>query len=144
MLAAVPGGGAIAAGEGGKAGIALLDENDPLESGIDIVAQPPGKRLQSVMLLSGGEKGRMMYGKLMLTRPNVLLLDEPTNHMDMETIESLQIGLEKYPGTLLFVSHDREFVSGLATRIIEIQPGGGIVDVHGDYDEYLKSQGLSV
>jgi ATPase subunit of ABC transporter with duplicated ATPase domains len=85
-----------------------------------------------------------MYGKLMLTRPNVLLLDEPTNHMDMETIESLQIGLEKYPGTLLFVSHDREFVSGLATRIIEIQPGGGIVDVHGDYDEYLKSQGLSV
>ena len=99
---------------------------------------------KSVKVLSGGEKGRMMYGKLMLTRPNVLLLDEPTNHMDMETIESLQIGLEKYPGTLLFVSHDREFVSGLATRIIEIQPGGGIVDVHGDYDEYLKSQGLSV
>jgi ATPase subunit of ABC transporter with duplicated ATPase domains len=99
---------------------------------------------KSVKVLSGGEKGRMMYGKLMLTRPNVLLLDEPTNHMDMETIESLQIGLEKYPGTLLFVSHDREFVSGLATRIIEIQPGGGIVDVHGDYDEYLKSQGLAV
>ena len=54
----------------------------------------------------------MMYGKLMLTRPNVLLMDEPTNHMDMETIESLQIGLEKYPGTLIFVSHDREFVGG--------------------------------
>ena len=49
----------------------------------------------------------MIYGKLMLTRPNVMLMDEPTNHMDMETIESLQIGLEKYPGTLLFVSHDR-------------------------------------
>ena len=67
---------------------------------------------KSVKVLSGGEKGRMIYGKLMLTRPNVMLMDEPTNHMDMETIESLQIGLEKYPGTLIFVSHDREFVGG--------------------------------
>jgi ATPase subunit of ABC transporter with duplicated ATPase domains len=99
---------------------------------------------KSVKVLSGGEKGRMIYGKLMMTRPNVLLLDEPTNHMDMETIESLQIGLEKYPGTLLFVSHDREFVGGLATRIIELKPGGGIVDFKGSYDEYLKSQGIGV
>ena len=97
---------------------------------------------KSVKVLSGGEKGRMIYGKLMLTRPNVLLLDEPTNHMDMETIESLQIGLEKFPGTLLFVSHDREFVGGLATRIIELKPGGGIVDFKGSYDEYLRSQGI--
>ena len=96
-----------------------------------------------VQVLSGGEKGRMMYGKLLLTRPNVMLMDEPTNHMDMETIESLQIGLEKFPGTLLFVSHDREFVSGLATRIIELQPGGGIVEFRGSYDEYLASQGKS-
>ena len=96
---------------------------------------------KSAKVLSGGEKGRMIYGKLMLTRPNVMLMDEPTNHMDMETIESLQIGLEKYPGTLLFVSHDREFVGGLATRIIEIKPGGGIVDFRGNYDEYLKIQG---
>jgi ATPase subunit of ABC transporter with duplicated ATPase domains len=96
---------------------------------------------KSVQVLSGGEKGRMMYGKLLLTRPNVMLMDEPTNHMDMETIESLQIGLEKFPGTLLFVSHDREFVSGLATRIIELQPGGGIVEFRGSYDEYLASQG---
>jgi len=66
-------------------------------------------------------KGSYIYGKLMLTRPNVLLLDEPTNHMDMETIESLQIGLEKYPGTIIFVSHDREFVGSLATRIIELR-----------------------
>jgi ATPase subunit of ABC transporter with duplicated ATPase domains len=78
----------------------------------------------------------------MLTRPNVMLLDEPTNHMDMETIESLQIGLEKYPGTLLFVSHDREFVNTLATRIIELRPGGAIADFSGSYDEYLKSQGI--
>jgi ATPase subunit of ABC transporter with duplicated ATPase domains len=98
---------------------------------------------KSVTVLSGGEKGRMIYGKLMLTRPNVLLMDEPTNHMDMETIESLQIGLEKYPGTLLFVSHDRQFVDGLATRIIELQPGGTIADFTGSYDEYLKSQGLT-
>jgi ATPase subunit of ABC transporter with duplicated ATPase domains len=98
---------------------------------------------KSVQVLSGGEKGRMIYGKLMLTNPNVMLLDEPTNHMDMETIESLQIGLEKYPGTLVFVSHDREFVGGLATRIIELRPGGGIVDFKGTYDEYLKSQGIA-
>jgi ATPase subunit of ABC transporter with duplicated ATPase domains len=99
---------------------------------------------KSVTVLSGGEKGRMIYGKLMLTRPNVLLLDEPTNHMDMETIESLQIGLEKYPGTIVFVSHDREFVNTLATRIIELKPGGGIADFSGSYDEYLKSQGIEV
>jgi ATPase subunit of ABC transporter with duplicated ATPase domains len=98
---------------------------------------------KSVHVLSGGEKGRMIYGKLMLTKPNVMLLDEPTNHMDMETIESLQIGLEKYPGTLVFVSHDREFVGGLATRIIELRADGTLVDFKGTYDEYLKSQGIS-
>jgi ATPase subunit of ABC transporter with duplicated ATPase domains len=97
---------------------------------------------KSVKVLSGGEKGRMIYGKLMLTRPNVLLLDEPTNHMDMETIESLQIGLEHYPGTLIFVSHDREFVSALATRVIELMPGGAISDFRGNYDEYLRAKGL--
>ncbi|MFO1408118.1 MAG: ABC-F family ATPase [Steroidobacteraceae bacterium] len=97
---------------------------------------------KSVKVLSGGEKGRMLYGKLMLTRPNVMLLDEPTNHMDMETIESLQIGLEKYPGTLVFVSHDREFVAGLATRMIELRPDGTVSDFTGSYDEYLEMQGL--
>jgi len=70
------------------------------------------------------------------------LMDEPTNHMDMESIESLQIGLEKYPGTLVFVSHDREFVGGLATRIIEVKEDGVIVDFGGNYDEYLRSQGI--
>src|SRR5580700_6863847 len=99
---------------------------------------------KSVKVLSGGEKGRMIYGKLMLTRPNIMLMDEPTNHMDMETIESLQIGLEKYPGTLVFVSHDREFVGSLATRIIELREGGEIADFHGTYDEYLKSQGIEI
>jgi ATPase subunit of ABC transporter with duplicated ATPase domains len=97
---------------------------------------------KSVQVLSGGEKGRMIYGKLIMTLPNVLVMDEPTNHMDMETIESLQIGLEKYPGTLIFVSHDREFVGGIANRIIELKAGGTIVDFKGTYDEYLKSQGI--
>jgi ATPase subunit of ABC transporter with duplicated ATPase domains len=99
---------------------------------------------KSVKVLSGGEKGRMIYGKLILTKPNVLLMDEPTNHMDMETIESLQIGLEHYAGTLVFVSHDREFVGGLATRIIEMRSDGKLVDFRGTYDEYLKSQGVEI
>lgn len=94
---------------------------------------------KSVKVLSGGEQGRMLFGKLMLQQPNILLMDEPTNHMDMESIESLNLALENYPGTLLFVSHDREFVSSLATRIIEITPTG-IVDFHGTYDEYLAKQ----
>jgi len=96
---------------------------------------------KSVKVLSGGEKGRMMYGKLMLGRHNVLLMDEPTNHMDMESIESLNIALDKYAGTLIFVSHDREFVSSLATRILEIREGE-IIDFHGGYEEYLTSQGI--
>jgi len=82
-----------------------------------------------------------MYGKLMLGRHNVLLLDEPTNHMDMESIESLNIALDKYAGTLIFVSHDREFVSSLATRILEIKEDR-VIDFQGNYEDYLKSQGL--
>ncbi len=96
---------------------------------------------KSVKVLSGGEKGRMMYGKLMLGRHNVLLMDEPTNHMDMESIESLNIALDKYAGTLIFVSHDREFVSSLATRILEVRDGR-IIDFRGGYEEYLSSQGI--
>ena len=94
-----------------------------------------------VKVLSGGEKGRMMYGKLMLGRHNVLLMDEPTNHMDMESIESLNIALEKYAGTLVFVSHDREFVSSLATRVLEVKENG-IIDFQGGYEDYLSSQGI--
>jgi ATPase subunit of ABC transporter with duplicated ATPase domains len=72
----------------------------------------------------------------------VLLMDEPTNHLDMESIESLNTALEKFAGTLVFVSHDREFVSSLATRIIEIRLDGTIVDYRGSYEEYLSSLGL--
>ncbi|MDT8386308.1 MAG: ABC-F family ATPase [Thiogranum sp.] len=96
---------------------------------------------KSVKVISGGEQGRMMFGKLMQQQPNILLMDEPTNHLDMESIESLNTALDNYPGTLLFVSHDREFVSSLATRIIELRPDG-IVDFSGTYDDYLRSQGI--
>jgi len=97
---------------------------------------------KEVRVLSGGEKNRMSFGRLMLGRHNVMLLDEPTNHLDMESIESLQFALELYKGTLVFVSHDRQFVSGLATRIIEIMPDGQIIDYQGNYDDYLASRGI--
>ena len=77
---------------------------------------------KSVKVISGGEQGRMLFGKFSLINPNILFLDEPTNHLDMESIESLNLALENFPGTQVFVSHDREFVSSLATRIIDIQP----------------------
>jgi ATPase subunit of ABC transporter with duplicated ATPase domains len=70
-------------------------------------------------------------------------MDEPTNHLDMESIESLNTALENYPGTLLFVSHDREFVSSLATRIIELTPAG-VVNFSGNYEDYLHSLGVEV
>jgi ATPase subunit of ABC transporter with duplicated ATPase domains len=94
---------------------------------------------KSVKVLSGGEQGRMLFGKLMLSRTNVLLMDEPTNHMDMESIESLNTALDKYTGTLFFVSHDREFVSSLATRIIEIRPDK-VINYQGNYEDYLATQ----
>jgi ATPase subunit of ABC transporter with duplicated ATPase domains len=97
--------------------------------------------LKKVRVLSGGEKGRMLFGKMMLQKPNILVLDEPTNHLDMESIESLNLALENYPGTLVFVSHDREFVSSLATRIVELLPDR-IENFKGTYDEYLHSQGI--
>ncbi|MDX1537875.1 ABC-F family ATPase [Arsukibacterium sp.] len=94
---------------------------------------------KSVKVLSGGEKGRMLFGKLMLQRPNILVMDEPTNHLDMESIESLNMALEHYKGTLIFVSHDREFVSSLASRIIEIT-GQDVRNFVGTYEEYLTAQ----
>jgi ATPase subunit of ABC transporter with duplicated ATPase domains len=98
---------------------------------------------KSVKVISGGEQGRMLFGKLILKKPNVLVMDEPTNHLDMESIEALNLALENYPGTLIFVSHDREFVSSLATRIIELSENG-VTDFSGSYDDYLRSQGVIV
>ena len=83
-------------------------------------------------------------GKLVLAMPNVMLLDEPTNHLDMESIESLNGALEKYPGTLVFVSHDREFVSSLATRVIELKAGGEVVDFRGGSGDSLAGAGAAL
>lgn len=94
---------------------------------------------KKVKVCSGGEKNRLLFGKLMMQDTNVLLMDEPTNHLDMESIEALNMALEHYDGTLIFVSHDREFVSSLATRVIEIKDQQ-LVDFQGTYEEYLASQ----
>ena len=91
------------------------------------------KRLSA---LSGGEASRLVFTRLAMARPNVLVLDEPTNHLDLESIEALIEGLRAFPGTLILVSHDRWFVSRLATRIVEIKPEE-ILDYHGTYEEYV-------
>lgn len=90
-----------------------------------------------INVLSGGEQARMMFGKLILQQPNVLFFDEPTNHLDMESIESLNTALERYPGTIIMVSHDREIVSSIATRILEFT-ADGLIDYSGNYEEYLE------
>ena len=92
------------------------------------------KRLSA---LSGGEAARLVFCRLAIAAPNVLLLDEPTNHLDLESIEALVEGLKRYPGTLLIVSHDRWFISQLATRVVEIRPGE-ILDYRGTYEEYIR------
>ncbi|PTO54108.1 ABC-F family ATPase [Vibrio splendidus] len=94
---------------------------------------------KSVKVISGGEQGRMLLGKIMMHKPNILLMDEPTNHMDMESIEALNLALENYKGTLFFVSHDRVFVDSLATRVLEIKDGK-INDFRGTYAEFLKAR----
>ena len=96
-----------------------------------------GKKLLSS--LSGGEKVRILLAKLMLEKPNVLFLDEPTNHLDMESIQALNLALEKYEGTILFISHDRELVSSVANKIIEITKDD-VCFYHGNYEDYLSKQ----
>jgi ATPase subunit of ABC transporter with duplicated ATPase domains len=95
---------------------------------------------KTVGSLSGGEAARLVFCKLSVTKPNVLILDEPTNHLDLEAIEALVEALRSYDGTLVFVSHDRWFVSQLANRILEISPKG-INDFPGTYEEYLERLG---
>ena len=92
-----------------------------------------------VKVLSGGEKGRMLFGKIMMQRPNIIVMDEPTNHLDMESIESLNLALANYEGTLLFVSHDREFVNSLSTQVFEID-GQKIDRFVGSYDAFLADK----
>ena len=95
---------------------------------------------KKVTSCSGGEKHRMMLSKIMLEQGNFLVLDEPTNHLDLEAIIALGEGLLDYPGSVICVSHDRELLDAFANRIIEIQPGGTIVDFKGSYEEFIESK----
>ena len=95
---------------------------------------------KKVPSLSGGEAARLIFARIAVDEPNLLVLDEPTNHLDLEAIEALVVGLEAFDGTLIFVSHDRWFVSKLATRVLEITEHG-VNDYPGTYDEYLASCG---
>jgi ATPase subunit of ABC transporter with duplicated ATPase domains len=96
--------------------------------------------LKPVNVLSGGEKARCMLARMMVSQPNVLILDEPTNHLDLESITSLNRGLEKFQGTILFSSHDHQLVETVANRIIEITPKGYIDRIGMSFDEYLSSE----
>ena len=97
--------------------------------------------LKQAQVLSGGEKVRCMLSKLMLSNANVLVLDDPTNHLDLESITSVNKGLEKFPGVLIFNSHDQEMIQTLANRIIEITPNG-IMDRKTTLDEYLENKDI--
>ena len=97
--------------------------------------------LKSVTCLSGGERVRCMLSRMMLAQANVLILDEPTNHLDLESITTLNRGLESYKGTILFSSHDHQLLQTVATRIIEITPEGFIDRVGTTFDEYLDFRG---
>ena len=98
---------------------------------------------KQIKLLSGGEAARVQLLKLMLTKANLLLLDEPTNHLDMESITALNNGLIKFPGVLLFTSRDHQIVQTTANRIMEIVPGGQLIDKITTYDEYLESDEMA-
>ncbi len=96
--------------------------------------------LKPVNILSGGEKARCMFTRMMVIQPNVLILDEPTNHLDLESITSLNRGLAKFQGTILFSSHDHELIQTVANRIIEITPKGYIDRMSTTFDEYLENE----
>ena len=95
---------------------------------------------KKVSALSGGEAARLVFSRIALEEPNVLILDEPTNHLDLESIEALVAELERFEGTLILVSHDRWFVSRLATRVVEIKPDE-VTDYPGTYEEYVHHSG---
>lgn len=97
--------------------------------------------LKKASVLSGGEKVRCMLSKMMLAGANVLLLDEPTNHLDLESITALNNGMINFKGSMIFSSHDHQFVETVANRILEITPAG-LVDKQMSYDEYLENEEL--
>lgn len=99
--------------------------------------------VKKVKVLSGGEKVRCLLSKMMISGANVLILDEPTNHLDMESITALNNGLIKFPGAIMFASHDHQIVQTTANRIMEIMPGGALIDKITTYDEYLASDEMA-
>ena len=99
--------------------------------------------VKKINILSGGEKVRCLLSKMMISGANILLLDEPTNHLDMESITALNNGLIKFPGVILFASHDHQFVQTTANRIMEILPNGALIDKITTYDEYLASDEMA-
>ena len=99
--------------------------------------------VKKVKVLSGGEKVRCLLSKMMISGANVLILDEPTNHLDMESITALNNGLIKFPGVILFSSRDHQIVQTTANRIMEIVPGGKLIDKITTYDEYLESDEMA-
>ena len=99
--------------------------------------------VKRVRVLSGGEKVRCLLSKMMISGANILILDEPTNHLDMESITALNNGLKKFPGVLLFACRDHQLVETTANRIIEIMPGGQMIDKITTYDEYLASDEMA-
>jgi len=99
--------------------------------------------VKKVKVLSGGEKVRCLLSKMMISGANVLILDEPTNHLDMEAITALNNGLLKFPGVILFASHDHQIVETTANRIMEVLPGGALIDKITTYDEYLASDEMA-
>jgi ATPase subunit of ABC transporter with duplicated ATPase domains len=91
---------------------------------------------KSTNVLSGGEAARLLFCKLMLQKPNVLILDEPTNHLDLESINALNIALQRYTGTVLLVTHDHDLIDEVATRIWHFEPNHEVTDFKGVYEEY--------
>ena len=99
--------------------------------------------VKKVRILSGGEKVRCLLSKMMISGANCLVLDEPTNHLDMESITALNNGLIKFGGVVLFACHDHQFVQTTANRIMELLPGGTLIDKITTYDEYLESDEMA-
>ena len=99
--------------------------------------------VKKVKVLSGGEKVRCLLSKMMISGANILIMDEPTNHLDMESITALNNGMIKFPGVILFTSHDHQVVQTTANRIMEILPGGKMIDKVTTYDEYLESDEMA-
>ena len=94
-------------------------------------------------VLSGGERVRCLLSKMMISGANILIFDEPTNHLDMESITALNNGMIKFPGVILFASHDHQIVQTTANRIMEILPNGKLIDKITSYDEYLASDEMA-